>query len=72
MNEPLLYNENPYCEACKADFGVAEVKPVALKRCLYSWSLYYPTPDLGPDGRIIWGVKSCDYNQPIRELHSER
>jgi len=31
MNEPLLYNENPYCEACKADFGVAEVKPVQLK-----------------------------------------
>jgi hypothetical protein len=36
-------NENPYCEACtaenmayKANFGVAEVKPVALKWCLYS------------------------------------
>jgi hypothetical protein len=31
-------NENPYCEACRAenvawraDFGVAEVKPVGLK-----------------------------------------
>jgi hypothetical protein len=24
-------NENPYCEACRADFGVAEVKPVQLK-----------------------------------------
>jgi len=29
-------------------------------------------PDLGPDGRIIRGVKSCDYNQPIRKFHSER
>jgi len=29
-------NENPYCEAYKANFGVAEVKLIALKRCLYS------------------------------------
>jgi len=27
-------NENPYCEACRADFGVAEVKPVQLKAVL--------------------------------------
>jgi hypothetical protein len=35
---PILYtNENPYCEACMADFGVAEVKPVQLKKqSLYS------------------------------------
>jgi hypothetical protein len=28
MNKPLLYNENPYCEAYRADFGVAEAKLV--------------------------------------------
>jgi len=27
-------NENPYCDACRADFGVAEVKPVELKAVL--------------------------------------
>jgi len=36
-------NENSYCEACKVDFGVAEVKPVQLKKhSLYSW----PDPTL--------------------------
>ena len=37
-------NENPYCEACRAenvacraDFGVAEVKPVQLMAVLTNW-----------------------------------
>ena len=46
----LILMKNPYCEACraeniayKADFGVAEVKPVQLKKhSLYSW----PDPTL--------------------------
>jgi len=32
----LILMKNPYCEAYRANFGVAEVKLIALKQCLYS------------------------------------